>query len=130
MGSKNISSINFRPRVTTQYIVATFMKTSCSKNEAEKLITSAFDLLNFMVSVSDFRDYQSYRQYRNYCPRYLYAGSPEGEETIIYDSAPISILDRIDTRGIFSAYTINEMRDADMFSPQNKAFKNNLSRFI
>ncbi|ADZ29679.1 CPXV142 protein [Cowpox virus] len=130
MGSNNISIISIRPRVTKQYIITTLMKTSCSKNEAEKLITSAFDLLNFMVSVSDFRDYQSYRQYRNYCPRYFYAGSPEGEETIICDSEPISILDRIDTRGIFSAYTINEMMDTDIFSPENKAFKNNLSRFI
>ncbi|AKJ93758.1 p4a precursor [Raccoonpox virus] len=130
MGSSNISIISIRPRVTKQYIISTLMKSSCSKDEAEKLITSAFDLLHFMVSVSDFRDYQSYRQYRNYCPRYFYAGSPEGEETVICNSEPISILDRIDTRGIFSAHTINEMMETDIFAPENKAFKNNLSKFI
>ncbi|AOP31607.1 p4a precursor [Skunkpox virus] len=130
MGSSNISIISIRPRVTKQYIISTLMKSSCSKDEAEKLITSAFDLLHFMVSVSDFKDYQSYRQYRNYCPRYFYAGSPEGEETIICNSEPMSIIDRIDTRGIFSAGTINEMIDTDIFAPENKAFKNNLSKFI
>ncbi|AST09320.1 precursor p4a of essential virion protein 4a [Murmansk poxvirus] len=135
MGSNNISIISIRPRVTKQYMISTLMKASCSKDEAEKLISSAFDLIHFIVSVSDFKDYNSYRQFKSYCPRYFYGGSPEGInenelESIICNAEPIGILDRIDTRGIFSASTINEMMDVDIFAPENRAFKNNLSKFI
>ncbi|AEN03701.1 precursor p4a of essential virion protein 4a [Yokapox virus] len=134
IGSNNISIISIRPRVTKQYMINTLMKANCGKEDAEKLMSSAFDLIHFMVSVSDFRNYQSYKQLRSCYPKYFYGGSPSTDnsdlESIIYNTEPISILDRIDTRGIFSASTINEMMDVDIFAPENRAFKNNLSKFI
>nr|NKR04529.1 hypothetical protein [Escherichia coli] len=61
---------------------------------------------------------------------YLYAGSRAGEGTVMCEAEQRSIFERNDTRGIFSEYTINEMIDTDNISAENKAFKNNLSRFI
>nr|AWM97829.1 virion core protein P4a [Baiomys poxvirus] len=142
-GSNNYTTISVYPRVSKQYITSMLSKAGCSKAETEKLISSSYDLLNFMLSAGSVRDYNSYRFSRRYigpcrlfgpCPIY-FGGDPSGDEpttedTLIHITQPMNILDRIDTRGIFSATTGNEMVDIDIFLPENAAFKNNLTHLI
>nr|WGO62727.1 putative virion core protein P4a [Wadden Sea poxvirus] len=146
IGSNNYTTIIVRPRVTKQYINNMLIKSNCSKEEADKLISTTWDLLNFMVSAGDPKDYHSYRYMRNFTyPRYLFYGGYTNEsddnissseydknihETIIQISEPMSMLDRINTRGIFSATTTDEMLGVDAFMPENIAFKNNITNLI
>ncbi len=141
MGSHNYTTIFVSPRVSKQYIYNMLTKASCSKNEADKLISTTHDLLNFMVSVGDLRDTHGYRYTRRFevCPRFFYGGAPEltttndiqePDSTVIQLSEPMNLLDRIDSRSIFAADTVNEMIYTDSFLPENNAFKNNLSQLI
>ncbi|QDJ95043.1 P4a precursor [Hypsugopox virus] len=147
IGSDNHTIISIRPKITKQYIHNMLVKSSCNKDEANKIISAAYDLLNFMVSVGDYKNYQSYCFSKNLFSNYFYFGGSTYEddysagstnnsnidemtETIIHLTEPINILDRINIRGIFSANTVNEMIDVDAFGPENIAFKNNLTQLI
>ncbi|ABQ43576.1 core protein P4a [Tanapox virus] len=139
IASNNHTFIIVRPRVTKQYIYNMLVKASCSKDEANKLISASYDLLNFMVSVGDYKNYQNYYFTHNFFPNYFFYGGNDKnycvenddiKETIIHLSEPINILDRIDIRGIFSANTTDEILNVDAFSPENIAFKSNLSKLI
>ncbi|ASK51307.1 P4a precursor [Eptesipox virus] len=145
IGSDNHTIISIKPKVTKQYIHHMLVKSSCCKEDANKIISAAYDLLNFMVSVGDYKNYQTYCFTKNLFPNYFYFGGVKEndfsagsvsdniddiQETIIHLTEPINILDRINVRGIFSATTVNEMLDVDAFGPENTAFKNNLSQLI
>ncbi|ABI99265.1 virion core protein P4a [Deerpox virus W-848-83] len=152
IGSNNHTVITVRPRINRQYIYNMLIKASCSKEEAEKLISAAYDLLHFMVSAGDYKSYQNYYYTRNFFPNYFFYGGDminknfdddfnagatdatsmleNNEETLIHIAEPMNILDRIDIRGIFSACTTDEMMQVDAFGPENIVFKNNLSSLI
>ncbi|APG58320.1 major core protein 4a precursor [BeAn 58058 virus] len=134
IGSNNHTVINIRPRVTKQYINNMLLKGSCSKEEANKIISAAHDLLHFMVSTGDYRNYQDYYTRQQFFPNYFFYGggndADTSDETTIHISEPINILDRINVRGIFSADTLDEMINVDAFAPENIIFKNNLHTLI
>ncbi|QIM58606.1 putative virion core protein [Lumpy skin disease virus] len=140
IGSNNHTIISVRPRVSKQYIHNMLVKASCTKEEADKLISASYDLLHFMVSAGDYRNYQEYYYTKNFFPSYFfYGGNPQDsslpqnvdeETTLIHISEPINILDRIDIRGIFSANTTDEMMTVDAFGPENIVFKKNLENLI
>ncbi|QQG31588.1 virion core protein P4a [Swinepox virus] len=141
IGSNNHTVITARPRISKQYIHNMLLKSSCSKDEADKLISASYDLLHFMVSAGDYKSYQEYYYTRNFFPNsgyFFYGGSPnetiEGDadinETVIHITNPMNMLDRIDIRGIFSATTTDEMINVDAFGPENIIFRNNLSSLI
>ncbi|QHG62660.1 virion major core protein P4a [Cetacean poxvirus 1] len=138
IGSKHHTSLTISPRVSKQYIINALNKTSCSKQDTEKLISTAHDLLHFIISASDTKDSTSYYfrhiMYPN--PILFMGGSAttnkysEEDESIIQLSKSVNLIDRINVRGIFSAKTMDEQISVDVFSPENTAFKNNLTNLI
>ncbi|AQT35269.1 m99L [Myxoma virus] len=134
IGSNNHTVISIRPRVSKQYINNMLMKSSCSKDDADKLISATHDLLHFMVSAGDYKDYQSYYYARYLFPTYFFGGNSNDEtaddETIIHLTERMNMLDRINIRGIFSANTTDELLTVDAFGPENVIFKNNLKYLI
>ncbi|CCD83281.1 precursor of major core protein 4a, complexes with p4B [Squirrelpox virus] len=137
VSSHSYTTLYVSPRVTKSHIYNALLKSSCSKTEAEKLMSSAHELLHFMVSAGDARDAHGMRYSRRLdgmCPLSAFrGGAPDAAdegETLIQISEPLGLLDRIDVRGIFSAKTLNEMVDVDAFLPENIAFKRNLAQLI
>ncbi|QHR82641.1 core wall protein [Brazilian porcupinepox virus 1] len=136
IGSSNHTVINIRPKVTKQYIHNMLMKSGYKKDEADKIISASHDLLNFMVTTSDYKSYQDYYYTRNFFPSFFFYGGGSNmntetvDETTIHISEPMNILDRINIRGIFSANTLDEVINVDAFGPENTIFKSNLYNLI
>ncbi|AWU47144.1 P4a precursor [Sea otter poxvirus] len=143
-------TVTISPRVNKAHIANTLIKASCTKEEAEKIMASAHELLQFMVSVGDLRDSHSYnisrisrscsqasRIYPNIFN--IFSGGnicanntvpTEETDTVIDLIEQIPILERINIRGIMSANTIDELLDTDFFMPETIAFKHNLSHLM
>ncbi|WZD65951.1 virion core protein P4a precursor [Bovine papular stomatitis virus] len=148
-GSRRQTVITVSPSVTKHTVSRILTKVCCSKDEVEKIMASAHDLLQFMVTATNVRDARVYHG-QSQCraplyatfnwrfPRTIYGGAPGGEEaealenscSAVVLSDQLGLLDRINVRGIFSANTIDELMAVDCFLPENVAFKNNLQSLI
>ncbi|ANS71188.1 p4a precursor [Pteropox virus] len=154
VSSHNHVAVTVSPKVSKSSIQSVLEKNSCSKDEASKIMSSAHDLLQFMVSIGDIRDIFSYNinrlsyqscPSRKSCPKFFSifsAGNAnttteaapsvdvQNEVTTIDMFEPLSILERINVRGIMAATTTDEIIDTEFFMPENVAFKNNLANLI
>ncbi|ALA62502.1 virion core protein P4a [Turkeypox virus] len=130
VSSHNYTSYTITPRVTKRYLISMLQKASCSPSEAEKLLSSAYDLVSFMIGVNSSSNRDSYRRMN----KYFYGGykeeSKDEEPTLVQFISPVNILDRINIKGILSATTLNEILDTDVFLPENIHFKNNLVQLL
>lgn len=148
LASHNYTSYTITPRVTRQYITSMLTKTSCSKQEAEKLMASAHDLLSFMLSVGNTRSPTAYRFRRwgymcrpmmvpgfGLCARTC-AGAPDALDaaedlsTTVDIATPAGLLERLDIKNLMLAKTLDEMAGVDAFLPENNAFKENVRHLI
>ncbi|ATI21210.1 P4a precursor [Eastern grey kangaroopox virus] len=131
VSSHNYTTYSISPRVSKQHLTSMLAKASCSQSETEKLLSSAHDLVSFMLSVGRSRD-----RFRSASARRFYggaSGAPDGAEppeTTVQFVTPINILDRINVKGILSATALNEMVEADLFMPENLSFRHNLDQLI
>ncbi|ADC53988.1 virion core protein P4a precursor [Pseudocowpox virus] len=147
LGSRRHTAVTVSPSVSKTNIARSLAKVCCSKDEVEKIMASAHDLLQFMVTATNVRDVQGYRGQGAQCrfpgfsfppnwrfPRIIYGGAPGGEEapdqSVVLCSQDMGMLDRINVRGIFSAGTVDELMGVDGFMPENTAFKHNLQSMI
>ncbi|WZD64915.1 virion core protein P4a precursor [Orf virus] len=147
LGSRRHTAVAVSPSVSKTNIARSLGKVCCSKEEVEKIMASAHDLLQFMVTATNVRDAQGYRGPSAQCrfpsfsfpanwrfPRIIYGGAKDAAETadqsVVLCSRDMGILDRINVRGIFSASTVDELMGVDGFMPENTAFKRNLQSMI
>lgn len=150
VSSHKYTSFTITPRVTRQYITNMLTKSSCSKQEAEKLMASAHDLLSFMLSVGNTRSPETYRFKRwgymcgpafgpvgmcstmcgTTCAGDPGADATEDLATTVHLADPAGLLERIDVKNLMLAQTLDEMVDIDAFRPENSAFKANVERLI
>ncbi|ASC55556.1 virion core protein P4a precursor-like protein [Seal parapoxvirus] len=146
-GSRRHTVISVSPSVSKSTVFRMLSKVCCSKEEVEKIMASAHELLQFMVTATNVRDVQSYRP-GGQCkipsfmsfgwrfPQNIYGGAPgeeceaEENQSAVVLSEQMGILDRINVRGIFSASTVDELVNVDCFLPENTAFKSNLQNLI
>ncbi|UWX11415.1 CRPV-306 [Crowpox virus] len=131
VSSHSYTSYSISPRVTKRHLVSMLQKASCSQNEAEKLISSAHDLVSFMLSVNNSSNRDGYRRIN----RSFIGGSKqntveEDESTLVQFISPVNILDRINVKGILAATSFNELLDTDVFLPENINFRNNLKQLL
>lgn len=147
VGSRRVTVISVSPSVTRATVARLLAKVCCGKEEVERLMASAHDLLQFMVSATNVRDVTGYRGPAGQCrlppfsrlawalPRGIFGGGGPGgeaedEASAVVLSSQMGILDRINARGIFSAGTVDEMVEVDCFLPENTCFKQNLQALI
>nr|QIM40826.1 P4a precursor [Poxviridae sp.] len=146
-------SASISPRISKQYISQTLSKANCTNDEISKLMSSANDLLQFLVSIGDVKDVYSYnlnKLTKAFRPSPFYSTHPmfnmyiggsnnsmdvdnisaECFNTDVHIVENIPIIDRINIRGIMAASTIDEMISTDLFMPETVAFKQNLNRLI
>ncbi|QRY18982.1 ORF-112 [Teiidae poxvirus 1] len=126
VSSHNFTSYSITPRVTKKHLTSMLEKASCTSTEAEKLLSSAHDLVSFMLSVNNSSNRDSYRRIN----RTFFGGSKEEESTLVQFITPVNLLDRINVKGILSATALNEIMDTDVFLPENIHFKNNLKELL
>ncbi|QGN68108.1 P4a major core protein precursor [Equine molluscum contagiosum-like virus] len=127
VASHNYTTYSVTPRVSRHHLTAMLQKAGCSRQEAEKLLSSAHDLISFMLAAGNLRSGHSYR----YCRRWA-AGARGGDdaETLVQFVEPVGILERIHVPALLGASTLDEMVDADAFLPENAAFRRHLQQLI
>ncbi|ARF02790.1 SWPV1-220 [Shearwaterpox virus] len=133
VSSHSYTSYSISPRVTKKYLISMLQKASCSGKEAEKLLSSAHDLVSFMLAVNNSNNRDSYRRInRSFIGGGSKQNNSEEEEgpTLVQFISPVSILDRINVKGILSATSFNELLDTDVFLPENINFRNNLKQLL
>lgn len=132
VGSHNYTTYTVTPRVSRHYIASMLLKASCSRAEADKLMSSAHELLAFMLAAGNARDAHSYRYARRWgaCAYGGAARCDGNAATLVQFSAPVGLLERVNVQGLLGADTLNEMLDVDAFLPENAAFKRNLEQLI
>nr|WIK87552.1 virion core protein P4a [Oriental turtle dovepox virus] len=130
ISSHSYTSYYVSPRVSKRYLTNMLQKASCSQSEAEKLLSSAHDLVSFMLSVNNSSNRDSYRR----ANRSFFGGSKESaseeDATLVQFISPVNILDRINIKGILSANALNEIMDTDVFLPENTNFRENLKQLL
>ncbi|AIZ77337.1 putative virion core protein P4a precursor [Parapoxvirus red deer/HL953] len=147
-GSRRQTSLTVSPSVTKHTLTRLLAKVCCGKEEVEKIMASAHDLLQFMVTATNVREAHGYHgqacRVPSYStltwrfPRTIYGGAPGQADaadaapdvSTVVVSNPLGLLERINSRGIFSASTVDELMAVDGFLPENTAFKNNLRTLI
>uniref|UniRef100_A0AAT9UQQ6 P4A protein n=1 Tax=Apapanepox virus TaxID=3049969 RepID=A0AAT9UQQ6_9POXV len=131
VSSHSYTSYSISPRVTKRHLVSMLQKASCSQSEAEKLISSAHDLVSFMLSVNNSSNRDGYRRMnRSFIGGSTQNAAEEDESTLVQFISPVNILDRINVKGILAATSFNELLDTDVFLPENINFRNNLKQLL
>ncbi|QRI42965.1 virion core protein P4a [Cheloniid poxvirus 1] len=131
VSSHTYTSYNVSPRVTKRYLVSMLQKASCSEKEAEKLLSSAHDLVSFMLAVNNSSNRDGYRRMnRSFMGGSKQNVTDEEDYTLVQFISPVNILDRINVKGILAATSVNELLDTDVFLPENINFRNNLRQLL